>query len=160
MRCLLVLLLVLAPMRALADDVATETGTIEGVAVDGVFEPLPGATVRIVGDATVTTVRANAWGAIEVRGLPAGTYRIEVEGGAFSQRSIAPPPPLRITEDRRSLRFDRTYIRCCICVMEDNRRRVEADLAKRNQELEDAANAMIDTHSTTLGARLVRGRDF
>jgi hypothetical protein len=146
----LALLLLLAARIASADDLVTETGSIEGVAVDPVFQPIGGATVRIVGDAVVMTLRADAGGRIRTTGLPPGRYRIEVERGQFSARAGIPGPDV---SDRPATAVRWNRERCCICAMQDNAR-----ILARQAAAAEAAHRrrVIDTRSTTLGVRLTR----
>jgi hypothetical protein len=145
-------LVIIAATRIATADVVTETGTIEGVTVDGVFQPIARTTVRIVGEAVVMTTHSDASGAVHVTHLPPGRYRIEVDGGTFSVRK--PPRPMRLTlhDADRPFTYDRKFVHCCICAMERMQRSFTGEAAPVEPPL-------IDTHSTTLGIRLDR-RDF
>ncbi len=68
---------------------------VEGVVIDDARVGIAGATVRIVGEATVTTVYANAYGQFRVTLLPPGSYRIEVVRGTIRE------PYSRLQLDRR-----------------------------------------------------------
>jgi hypothetical protein len=177
----LVFMVLLAARPASADDIVTETGVIEGVAVDHLFQPLPSVTVRIVGEALVMTLHATAAGEIRVNGLPPGRYRIEVERGGFSHRSIARPdsivldkerficvlplPPRLIALNGGSSERVRRELgrprRSCSEIMDENHRLTMAARADAlNRELARTSRPFIDTHSTTLGARFGRREIF
>ncbi len=102
------LIAVLLPGAAMA-----QTGTIAGLVRDSSGAAVPGATVRVVAEATRATVEAvtNEQGSYRADGLPAGPYRLEtvldgfetavrrlvVEGGQTSSIDVTLTPS-RITE--------------------------------------------------------------
>lgn len=75
------------PLVALAQQPVT--GTLRGVVGDRDGKVLPGATVIVTGPLGERGVQADENGMFELRGLPAGNYKVKVEMAGFSTIEIS-----------------------------------------------------------------------
>src|SRR5262245_47619931 len=81
LRALCLITIALAPRLALAQD----TGIVTGTVVDASAQVLPGATVTLINEATMTsrTLTSNERGDFTFRAVQPGTYTVTVELSGF-----------------------------------------------------------------------------